>query len=153
MDFGAQAEGISREPFSQLGRAARRGRTGARHDGKAQAMSRATPGGEPCAPDTSKCEMTPPKVDVRQTDKHATFAGPDSRLTQFDLTQSCHNKETNDTCDFSVTLDSWLTQDEIAGVADVTAFRAAYLKKLGLDDPNSQMLKQVRQFLAPYRDS
>lgn len=105
------------------------------------------------APDTSKCEMSPPKIEVHQTDKHAAFAGHDTRMTQLALTQSCHNKETNDTCDFVVTLDSWLTQDEIAGVSDVTAFRAAYAKKLGFDDPNSQMLKQVRQFLAPYQDS
>lgn len=105
------------------------------------------------APDTSKCEMTPPKIDVHQTDKHASFAGHDSHLTQLVLTQSCHDKTSNDTCDFTLTLDSWLTQDEIAGVADVTAFRTAYLKKLGFDDPNSQMLKQVRQFLAPYQDS
>ena len=80
-------------------------------------------------------------------------AGHDSHLTQLVLTQSCHDKTTNDTCDFTLTMDSWLTQEEIAGVADVTAFRTAYLKKLGFDDPNSQMLKQVRQFLAPYQDS
>ena len=105
------------------------------------------------APDTSKCEMTPPKIDVHQTDRHASLAGHDSHLTQLVLTQSCRDKTTSDTCDFTLTLDSWLTQEEIAGVADVTAFRTAYLKKLGFDDPNSQMLKEVRQFLAPYQDS
>jgi hypothetical protein len=87
------------------------------------------------------------------TDKHATFAGHDSRLSQLSLTQSCHNPETGDTCDFLITLDSWLTQDEIAGVADRKAFREAHMKKLGLNDPNSQIHQQLRQFLAPYRDS
>ena len=81
------------------------------------------------------------------------MAGHDTHLTQLVLTQSCRDKTTSDTCDFTLTLDSWLTQEEIAGVADVTAFRTAYLKKLGFDDPNSQMLKEVRQFLAPYQDS
>jgi hypothetical protein len=105
------------------------------------------------APDTSKCQMSPPKIDSHQTDKHATLAGHDSRLSQLALTQSCHNPESGDTCDFVFTLDSWLTQDEIAGVADLKAFREAHMKKLGLDDPNSQIQQQLRQFLAPYRDS
>jgi hypothetical protein len=105
------------------------------------------------APDTSKCQMSPPKFDAHQTDQHASLAGHDSRLSQLSLTQSCHNPETGDTCDFLITLDSWLTQDEIAGVADRKAFRDAHMKKLGLNDPNSQVQQQLRQFLAPYRDS
>jgi hypothetical protein len=105
------------------------------------------------APDTSKCQMSPPKIDSRQTDKHATLAGHDSRMSQLALTQSCHNPESGDTCDFVITLDSWLTQDEISGVADLKAFREAHMKKLGLNDPNSQIQQQLRQFLAPYRDS
>jgi hypothetical protein len=105
------------------------------------------------APDTSKCQMSPPKIEASQTDKHATLAGHDSRLSQLALTQSCHNPETGDTCDFVITLDSWLTQDELAGAADRKAFRVAHMKKLGLNDPNSQMQQQLRQFLAPYRDS
>jgi hypothetical protein len=105
------------------------------------------------APDTSKCQMSPPKIDAHATDQHATFAGHDTRLSQLSLTQSCHNPETGDTCDFLITLDSWLTQDEIAGVADRKAFREAHLRKLGLNDPNSGMQQQLRQLLAPYRDS
>jgi hypothetical protein len=105
------------------------------------------------APDTSKCQMSPPKIDAHSTDQHATFAGHDTRLSQFSLTQGCHNPETGDTCDFLITLDSWLTQDEIAGVADRKAFREAHMRKLGLNDPNSGMQQQLRQFLAPYRES
>jgi hypothetical protein len=105
------------------------------------------------APDTSKCQMSPPKIDAHLTDKHATFAGHDTRLSQLSLTQSCHNPETGDTCDFLITLDSWLTQDEIAGIADRKAFREAHMRKLGLNDPNSGVQQQLRQFLAPYRDS
>ncbi|MBV8192259.1 MAG: hypothetical protein JO339_33850, partial [Alphaproteobacteria bacterium] len=40
------------------------------------------------APDTSKCEMSPPSVDVKATDNHATFAGHDARLTQVVMTRS-----------------------------------------------------------------
>jgi hypothetical protein len=82
------------------------------------------------APDTSKCQMSPPKIDARTTDKHATIAGHDSRLSELALTQSCHDAATGDTCDFLITMDSWLTQDEIAGLADRKAFLEAHMKKL-----------------------
>ena len=105
------------------------------------------------APDTSKCQMTPPKIDSRQTDKHATFAGHDTKLSQLALTQSCKNSDTGDSCDFVITLDAWLTQDQIVGLDEQRAFRKAHLQKLGLDDQNSMVAKQLRQFLAPYADS
>jgi len=107
----------------------------------------------PSGPDTSKCEMSPPKIDVTQTGTHARFAGHDAQLTQMALTQSCTNKETGDVCDFVYSVDTWLTQDQIPGVEDRKAFEQAYLKKLGLDEPNSPMQKQMRQFLAPYADT
>jgi hypothetical protein len=106
------------------------------------------------APNTSKCEMTPPKFDVKQTDTHGSFAGHDARLTQMAMTQSCRNNETGDVCDFVITLDAWLTQDQIAGLADRRAFESAYLQKLGLTDQNNALVvKQMRQFIAPYADS
>jgi hypothetical protein len=104
-------------------------------------------------PDTSKCEMSAPKIDVKLTDQHATLVGHDARLTQLALTESCRNRETGDTCDFVITLDSWLTQDEVAGAADRRAFQTAYLHKLGFDESNPALQKQVRQFLAPYASS
>jgi hypothetical protein len=104
-------------------------------------------------PDTSKCQMSAPKLDVKQTGSHATFAGHDAQLTQLALTQSCSNPQTGDVCDFVFTLDSWLTQDQIAGLEDRKAFQEAYRRKLGLDDPNSPMQKQMTQFLAPYAAS
>jgi hypothetical protein len=105
------------------------------------------------APDTSKCQMSPPKFDAKQTDQHQTFAGHDSRLSEATLTQSCHDPQTNDTCDFVFTMDSWLTQDEIAGLADRKAFQAAYLKRMGLDQMSAQVQQSLQQFLAPYKDS
>jgi hypothetical protein len=105
------------------------------------------------APDTSKCQMSPPKIESRQTDKHAAFAGHDAKLSQLALTQSCKNNDTGDVCDFVITLDAWLTQDQIAGLDEQRAFRKAHLQKLGLEDRNSMVAKQLRQFLAPYADS
>ena len=107
----------------------------------------------PSGPDTSKCEMSPPKLDVKQTGTHATFAGHDAQLTQMALTRSCTNRETGDVCDFVFMLDTWLTQDQITGLDDKKAFQAAYARKLGLDDANSLVQKQMRQFIAPYADS
>jgi hypothetical protein len=111
------------------------------------------PAAKQSGPDTSKCEMTPPVVDVKATDNHATIAGHDSKLTQVSLTQSCRNKETGDECNMVFYLDSWLTQDQIPGVEERKAFRQAYLQKMGLDDSNEAMQKQVRQLLAKYADS
>jgi hypothetical protein len=104
-------------------------------------------------PDTSKCEMSPPRFDVKQPGAHATLAGHDAQLTQIALTQSCTNKTTGDVCDFLFAFDTWLTQDQIAGLADQKAFLAAYHAKLGLDPNDPVLQKQMRQFLAPYADA
>lgn len=105
------------------------------------------------APDTSKCQMSPPKIDAHQTDKHLTIAGHDARLSQLSLTESCHTPDNSDTCDFVISMDLWLTQDDIPGMADRKAFLQTYLKKLGLTDQDSGMQKMMRQFLAQYQDS
>jgi hypothetical protein len=105
-------------------------------------------------PNTSKCEMSPPKFDVTATGTHGTFAGHDAKLTQIALTQSCRNNETGDVCDLVFSMDAWLSQDQIAGLDDRRAFQRAYMQKLGLtDQSNALVQKQMRQFLAPYQDS
>jgi hypothetical protein len=104
-------------------------------------------------PDTSKCEMSPPVWNVKATDTHQSFAGHDSRLTQVSLTQSCRNKDSGDTCDTIIALDTWLTQDPIDGLDQSKAFGAAYRHKLGLDDANELVQERMRGFLAAYADS
>jgi hypothetical protein len=104
------------------------------------------------APDTSQCEMSPPRFDVKQTSTHATLAGHDAQLAQIAMTRSCTNKTTGDVCEFLFALDSWLTQDQIAGLADQKSFQDAYHAKLGIDARDPVMQKQLRQFLAPYAD-
>jgi hypothetical protein len=100
-------------------------------------------------PDVSKCQMSPPKVDVKQTDEHGTFAGHDTRKSVVTITQSCTAPDTGDVCDMVFSFDSWLTQDQIEGLDQRRAFETAYLKKLGITD-NPALNKQLRQFLAPY---
>jgi hypothetical protein len=105
----------------------------------------------PSAPDTSKCQLSEPKIDVKQTGTHASFAGHDAQLTQVALTQSCTDKTTGDVCEFVFSMDSWLTQDSIAGLDERKAFQAAYHQKLGIDDQGTAQLRtQMSQFLAPY---
>jgi hypothetical protein len=105
------------------------------------------------APDTSKCDMSPPRFDIKQTDETGMFAGHQARRSTVTMTQTCTNKQTGDACDIIVGVDSWLTQDEIAGTADEKAFREAYAKKLGLDETAQAMKPQMQTLLAPYADA
>jgi hypothetical protein len=105
------------------------------------------------APDTQKCQMTPPKFDLVQTDQHAMLAGHDARLTQLTLTQSCANPDTGDSCDFQIGMDAWLSEESIAGLDDRRAFLKAYLHKMGLDSSDPVIQGQMRRFLAPYETS
>jgi len=103
------------------------------------------------APDQSKCQMSPPKYDVQRTNTHATLIGHDARLTQMTMTQSCTNPDTGDTCDFVIGMDTWLTEDQIAGFEDKRAFETAYAHKLGIDATTGIALQaQVKRLLAPY---
>jgi hypothetical protein len=105
------------------------------------------------APDTQKCQMSPPKFDLVQTDQRASLVGHDARLTQVTMTESCSNPDTGDSCDFQIAMDAWLTQDQIAGLEDRRAFQRAYLRKLGLDGSDALVQAQMRRFLAPYQES
>jgi hypothetical protein len=101
--------------------------------------------------DKSKCEMSPPKIDVHKTDDRTAIAGHDAQRTQATLTETCTNKETGDVCDTVVAFDVWLTQDKIPGVADRRAFAQAYAKRMGLLDEQGAMSADIAKFLAPYQ--
>jgi hypothetical protein len=108
----------------------------------------------PTGPDTSKCQMSPPKFDVKQTGTHATIVGHDAQLTELSLTQSCTDQSTGDTCDMVFLFDSWLTQDTLPGMDDRRAFDEAYAKKMGLTPATLALAQQrMKQFLAGYMGS
>jgi hypothetical protein len=100
--------------------------------------------------DTSKCELSAPKVDVKQSDEHATIAGHDSRKSSVTMTQTCTDKQTGDVCELVYGFDVWLTPDEIAGIGERRAFQQAHLKALGLDADNPEMRGAMQQFMAQY---
>ena len=101
--------------------------------------------------DKSKCEMSPPKIEVHKTDDKMSIAGHDAQRTSATLTESCTNKDTGDVCDTVVAFDLWLTQDKLPGSSDRRAFDSAYAKKLGLDDAQGIMRPEVAKFLAAYQ--
>jgi hypothetical protein len=101
--------------------------------------------------DKSKCEMSPPKIDVHKTDDKMSIAGHDAQRTLATLTESCTDKDTGDVCDTVVAVDVWLTQDKLPGWADRRAFGQAYAKKLGLEDAQGAMSGDFSKFLAPYQ--
>jgi len=101
--------------------------------------------------DKSKCEMSPPKIDVHKTDDRMSIAGHDAQRTLATLTETCTDKDTGDVCDTVVAFDVWLTQDKIPGVADRRAFAQAYAKRMGLVDEQGVMSADITKFLAPYQ--
>jgi hypothetical protein len=101
--------------------------------------------------DKSKCEMSPPKIDVHKTDDKMSIAGHDTQRTLATLTETCTNRETGDVCDTVVAFDVWLTQDKIPGATDRRAFQQAYAKRMGLVDEQGAISGEVAKFLAPYQ--
>ncbi|MEO8308551.1 MAG: hypothetical protein ABI616_11000 [Pseudomonadota bacterium] len=101
--------------------------------------------------DTSKCQMSPAKVDVKNLGANGEILGHAVHHSVVNLTQSCTNKETSDVCDVQYGFDTWLTDDRIAGLEDRQAFELAYLSKMGLTGEGSAaMSRQVQQMMAPY---
>ncbi|GAC1504940.1 MAG: hypothetical protein NVS1B6_12930 [Steroidobacteraceae bacterium] len=101
--------------------------------------------------DKSKCEMSPPKIDVHKTDDKMSIAGHDAQRTHASLTETCANKDTGDVCDTVVAIDVWLTQDKLPGAGDRRAFDEAYAKKLGLTGDAEVLRGEFAKFLAPYQ--
>lgn len=106
------------------------------------------------APDTRKCQMSPPKFNVGKTGETATIAGHPAQHAWIALTQTCTNPDSGDACEFVVRIDTWLTQDGIAGVDEEHAFRDAYDRKMGLDAATlASVGPQFQRFLAPYANA
>jgi hypothetical protein len=112
----------------------------------------ATRSASPAGPDTSKCEMSEPQIAIAKTADHATILGHDSQRTNITLSQSCKVRETGEECLLAYEYDVWLTQEEIAGMADRRAFEQAYLKKQGMSG-DMMANPTLARAMAPYADS
>jgi hypothetical protein len=100
--------------------------------------------------DTSNCDLSPPKVDMRTTDEHASIAGHDARKSSVKMSQTCTDKKTGDVCELVYGFDIWLTPDQLEGADAKRAFTKAYMTKMGLDENNPQLKGIVQQFMAQY---
>ena len=103
--------------------------------------------------DKSRCEMSPPKLEVKKSDETATLAGHLARKSSVTLTQTCKDKETGAVCEYDYGFDVWLTGDNVPGLAEQQAFTRAHMKKLGLDPEDDVMKGKVRQLMAQYADT
>jgi hypothetical protein len=113
---------------------------------------RSCPAMRSAGPDTTKCEMSEPQIAVTKTGDHATLLGHDAQRTNITMSQSCKVRETGEECQLAYEFDVWLTQDEIAGVADRRAFEQAYLKKQGMSG-DAMANPTMARAMAPYADS
>ncbi len=104
-------------------------------------------------PDTAHCQMSPPVVNVKRTDEHATILGHDTHKTNVVMAQSCTDTQTGDVCEMDYGFETWLTSDEIPGEAERTSFQKQYLTAQGLDPNNPQLQGMMRQMMAPYADA
>jgi len=110
------------------------------------------PASKPTA-DPSKCQMSPPRLEVKNLGSDGQILGHDVHHTVLKLTQSCTNKDTGDVCDFQFGFDMWLTQDKIPGLDERLAFEKAHAAKLGLVGDNGIVTQQqVQMALAPYAE-
>jgi hypothetical protein len=119
--------------------------------GKLKSCPQAQPA--PSGIDTSKCDMSPPVFAVTKTHDEATLIGHAAQRTNVSLTQSCKVKDSGDVCQFSYSLDVWLTQDTLPGLADRKTFDSDYQRKLGLAGTIPAEAAQLSPLLAPYADS
>ncbi len=92
------------------------------------------------AVDTSKCQMSKPKVEVKNLGADGQILGHDVHRSTVSLTTSCTNKETNDVCDMQFGFDVWLTGDKVPGLEDRVAFEKAYMTKIGLTGEGSAVM-------------
>ena len=104
--------------------------------------------------DTSKCQMSPPVINVTKADDIVSIAGHDTHHTIVSMTQTCANKDSGDSCDMAYTYELWLASDDLPALAERRAFERNYLHRIGLDDAaGAAPPAQLSQFLAPYRDA
>lgn len=102
--------------------------------------------------DTSKCDWTPPKSDLKKTGEKASIAGFDTERSTLTVTQTCKNRETGTACDFTLLFDQWTSKNFEAG-SEREAFYKLYADKLGLGPSLSPGFAQSAQSLfSGYKD-
>jgi hypothetical protein len=119
---------------------------------KAKSCAAQQPAQKP-AVDTSKCQMSPPVFTSKDLGAAGQILGHAVHRSEITMTQSCADKSTGDVCDMQFAFDVWLTNDDVAGLQDRTAFDKAYLEKIGVTGASrAQMQAAVARMMGPYMD-
>jgi hypothetical protein len=102
--------------------------------------------------DESQCEWLPPKVDVVRTGEKGTFAGFDAERVTVSAVQSCKVKDSDQVCDFGLSLDQWVAP-QFEGDAEAVAYQRAYAEQMGLTAYQSRDLaERAEAMFGRYKD-
>lgn len=81
--------------------------------------------------DESSCEWLPPESDVKRTGAQQSIAGYRAEQIVVTGSQACRDRQTSQTCQFTLTLDQWIAPD-FSEAEETLDFQRAYAEKLGL---------------------
>jgi hypothetical protein len=98
---------------------------------------------QPMPVDESQCEWSEPVTEVTRGESES-IAGFDAEQLKIAATQSCTDRSTGQVCDFSITLEQWLTP-EFSDEA-VTFYRS-YAEQMGFDASGSGEITQRAESL------
>jgi hypothetical protein len=102
--------------------------------------------------DESQCEWLPPKVEVIRTGEKGTFAGFDAERVTVSAVQSCKVKDSDQVCDFGLSLDQWVAP-KFEGDAEAIEFQRAYAEQMGLTAAQSgDLAERAEAMFGRYKD-
>ncbi len=86
--------------------------------------------------DDSECEWSEPRAEVQRTGEKATVAGLPTERVKVTATQTCKDRKTNSSCDFSLVLDQWMTP-RFDAKEETMAYYLSYAEKMGVSGTGS----------------
>ena len=102
--------------------------------------------------DESQCEWLPPKVDVQRTGEKSTIAGFDAERVTVSAVQSCKVKDSEQVCDFGLSLDQWVAP-EFEGDAEAIEYQRAWAEKMGFTASSSRdFSERAEAMFGRYKD-
>jgi hypothetical protein len=114
---------------------------------KAMQQSREAQQQQPMPVDETQCEWSEPVTEVTRGGSES-IAGFDAEQLKIAATQSCTDRSTGQVCDFSITLEQWLTPEFSDEAAN---FYRSYAEQMGFDVSGSgDMTQRAESLLGRY---
>lgn len=102
--------------------------------------------------DESECEWQPPKTDVKRTGEKNTIAGYEAERVLISATQSCKVKNSDQVCDFGLSLDQWVAPN-FEGDREAMDYHMAYAEKMGFTAAGSRdFAERAESMFGRYKD-